>query len=266
MGKDPAYLFYPADASEDTQFMNRLERGAYFDILKAQKKFGKFKLEHIRKILGTDFNSCWPALEICLTCEDDMYFIGWVNDSIVKRKEYTESRRKNRTGKPKNPTSGNIESYVQDMTEAENTYVSDMVIENEIEIEGIVEKKQCEKYVIPTMMAKFKELKPKYIVQKEKDYPALLKIASIISRQQAVSINDGNVITIWEQISKFIISHKLYKDFALFQVERYFQAITSEFVSVQEHGSVEPRGKSTLKNNATAASDAMDILAKKFGG
>lgn len=98
MGKDPAFLFYPADASEDVSHMNRLERGCYFDFIQAQKKFGPMTLVVIKKILGIDFDSCWPSLKMCLTYDKDMYFISWLQESIEKRKKYSENRSNNRKG------------------------------------------------------------------------------------------------------------------------------------------------------------------------
>lgn len=98
MGKDPAFLFYPADASEDVSHMNRLERGCYFDFIQAQKKFGAMSLPVIKKILGTDFELCWPSLKMCLTYDKDMYFIFWLQESIEKRRKYSESRSRNKKG------------------------------------------------------------------------------------------------------------------------------------------------------------------------
>lgn len=92
--KDPAFLFYPGSASEDTQFMNRLERGAYFDLLKAQKKFRKFSLILVKKVLGGDFEVCWPAIESVLEKEGDLYFIGWVEDAITARAAHSEKQKK----------------------------------------------------------------------------------------------------------------------------------------------------------------------------
>ncbi len=97
MAKDPAFLFYPADASEDTQFMNRLERGCYFDILKAQKKFSRFTIETIKKVLGRDFETCWDSIESVLKKDEAGYFIEWADEAIEKRKSFTESRRQNRS-------------------------------------------------------------------------------------------------------------------------------------------------------------------------
>jgi hypothetical protein len=92
--KDPAFLFYPGDASEDTQFMNRLERGCYFDILKAQKKFRRFSIHLIKKVLGNDFQSCWPALESVLRKEGELYFVGWADDAIENRAAHAEKQKK----------------------------------------------------------------------------------------------------------------------------------------------------------------------------
>lgn len=125
--KDPAFLFYPGDASEDTQFMNRLERGAYFDILKAQKKFGKFTLDQLKKVLGGDFESCWGSLSLVLKHEDGFYFIEWVAEKIDERKKYSESRRQNRS---KNKDSDTYEEHMKDISK---TSKEDMVIEDVID-------------------------------------------------------------------------------------------------------------------------------------
>jgi hypothetical protein len=93
MSKDTSFLFHPGEASEDTQFMNRLERGCYFDLLKAQKKFGgNFTLDQIKKVLGNDFDACWPAVEIVLKKEEEQYFINWVNNPVKKRKSTPKSK------------------------------------------------------------------------------------------------------------------------------------------------------------------------------
>lgn len=119
MGKDPAFLFYPGDAAEDVSHMNRLERGAYFDIVQAQKKFGPMALSTVQKILGKDFDACWDSLKMCLTYEQHMYFIPWLQESIEKRKKYSVSRSKNRKGQIQPETKENETTYVQHM-EIEN--------------------------------------------------------------------------------------------------------------------------------------------------
>lgn len=96
MAKDPAFLFYDGDAARDVSHLNRLERGCYFDLIQAQRKFGRLSIEIIKRVLGKDFETCWSQLEICLTYDSHMYFIEWLELSTIKRKAYSESRSKNR--------------------------------------------------------------------------------------------------------------------------------------------------------------------------
>lgn len=93
--KDPAFLFYDGDAARDVSHMNRLERGCYFDFLQAQRKFHVLSLEQIQKILGKDFDSCWPALEPVLSISEGVYFIQWLRDSIEKREKHADKQREN---------------------------------------------------------------------------------------------------------------------------------------------------------------------------
>lgn len=94
MSKDPAFLFYDGDAARDVSHMNRLERGCYFDIIQAQRKFHGITTEQARKILGKDFEACWGSLELVLTKENDIYYIGWLRESILKRQEYSKKQKK----------------------------------------------------------------------------------------------------------------------------------------------------------------------------
>jgi len=93
--RDPAFLFYDGDAARDVSHMTRLERGAYFDLIQAQRKFGGYTVEQIRKILGKDFEEVWPAVELILSIsENGKYFIEWVQVSIENRKDHAEKQRK----------------------------------------------------------------------------------------------------------------------------------------------------------------------------
>ena len=94
MSKDPAFLFYDGDAARDVSHMNRLERGCYFDLIQAQRKFGGYTVEQARKILGKDFDDCWSSIELILSNENGLFFIEWVRDSMIKRTESAEKQRK----------------------------------------------------------------------------------------------------------------------------------------------------------------------------
>lgn len=94
MAKDPALLFYYGSAAEDVCHMNRLERGCYFDLLQSQRKYHRYTVEQVRKILGKDFEECWPALESVLSKDENgKFFIEWVENSTEKRKEHAEKQR-----------------------------------------------------------------------------------------------------------------------------------------------------------------------------
>ena len=128
MAKDPAFLFYDGDAARDVSHLNRVERGCYFDLIQAQRKFGRMSLDVIKRVLGKDFDTCWDNLKICLSCVEDMYFIDWLENSVFKRSMYSKSRSKNRM-------SLKSDTYEKDM----KTY--DTHMENEIVIEDIKSKK-----------------------------------------------------------------------------------------------------------------------------
>jgi sulfur relay (sulfurtransferase) DsrC/TusE family protein len=94
MSKDPAFLFYDGDAAKDVSHMNRLERGCYFDLIQAIRKFHRITVEQARKILGKDFDECWGALELILKQEDGKYFIEWIEESVNKRTSHSEKQKK----------------------------------------------------------------------------------------------------------------------------------------------------------------------------
>lgn len=149
--RDPAFLFYDGDAARDVSHMNRLERGCYFDLIQAQRKFHGITTELARKILGNDFDTCWPALEMVLSNDDGVYFINWVRESSEKRSQNSEIQRKriqdywdnvkksgNTTDIPRN-NHGNTK-------EVPRNYLRKVIpLENENEIEKKIDKEEYEK-------------------------------------------------------------------------------------------------------------------------
>ena len=96
MAKDPAFLFYPGDYLRDTQTLSENTQVAYDRIM----------CEHMRNICIskqqlTFFTKRLSDMELdelmyVLTEVEGGYQIEWVALSIIKRKAYSESRRKNR--------------------------------------------------------------------------------------------------------------------------------------------------------------------------
>ena len=100
---DFCFTYYDGDAARDMAHMNRLERGAYSDLIISQRKFGPMPIEKIKKILGADFEACWESLEaVLLKNEKGDYYIEWLQNSTNKSKKHSKKQTKNRFGKTKN--------------------------------------------------------------------------------------------------------------------------------------------------------------------
>jgi hypothetical protein len=96
--QDFCFTYYDGDAARDKAHMSRLERGAYDDIISAQRKRGHLSLEDIQKVLSKDFEVCWPSLEwVLLKDEEGKYFIEWVEKSISKMATQSKKQRENVT-------------------------------------------------------------------------------------------------------------------------------------------------------------------------
>ena len=141
--KDPAFLFYPADASQDTQFMNRLERGAYFDLVKGQRIYGGYTVVQLRKILGNDFDAVWPSLELVMEFDGERYHVGWLKLSLYKREEYSK-KQSDRVSKRWNNGGNTVV-----LPKKENEIVNETVIEDKSKIE--TEKTKRKVFVRPEL-------------------------------------------------------------------------------------------------------------------
>ncbi len=97
--EDFCFTYYDGDALRDMSHMNRLERGAYNDFVLQQRKFGRMNLEQIKKILGKDFEECWPALNLVLifTESDKTYHLEWLEESIAKMRKHSKKQSENVT-------------------------------------------------------------------------------------------------------------------------------------------------------------------------
>lgn len=127
MASDPAFLFYPGDYLKDTQCLSEETQVAYDRIM----------CEHMRNICITQdrLNFFTKRLNAeqkkeilsVLTKIEGGYEITWVAESLLKRRNYSDSRRKNREGK--------TTVKAEHMNNISKSYVPHM--ENEIENEDI---------------------------------------------------------------------------------------------------------------------------------
>jgi hypothetical protein len=100
MAKDPAFLFYPGDWQGGTSTLSRFLKGCYMDVLIAQFNSGHLSLEEIKTVLGSDFGQAWPTIQKKFTQDQNgLFYNVKLETEMIKRKEYSASRSKNRSSK-----------------------------------------------------------------------------------------------------------------------------------------------------------------------
>jgi len=102
MANDPAFLFYPGDYLRDTQCLSEKVQVSYDRIMCEHMRnicISQQQLKFFTKRLSEDEKE---ELMYTLTKVNGGYQIEWVALSIMKRRAYSESRRKNKAGKKKN--------------------------------------------------------------------------------------------------------------------------------------------------------------------
>lgn len=98
MAKDPAFLFFPGDWLGGTMTFTRSHKGAYMDLLMCQFNHGHMGLHVVRTILGEkDFEEMWEStLKRKFNVDSDgLYYNQKLEYEIIKRRKFTESRKKN---------------------------------------------------------------------------------------------------------------------------------------------------------------------------
>ncbi|MXN91278.1 hypothetical protein GR160_08555 [Flavobacterium sp. Sd200] len=153
--KDPAFLFYPGDYLRDTQCLGEAVQVAYDRIMCEHMRntcIAEAQLKFFTKNLSDDEIA---QLKSVLTKTPDGYQIAWVAESFNKRKAYSESRRKNRSSKPKKDTlnTGNTSTSYELHMENEIEDVNENVIEFERGKEGTGEKPDAVRFAEPQSVA-----------------------------------------------------------------------------------------------------------------
>lgn len=97
MAKDPAFLFYPNDWLGGTMTFTRAHKGAYMDLLMCQFNHGRMKLQDIKDVLGSDYESMWESKLKSKFKVDNSgnFFSERLEFEKDKRKNFTKSRRDN---------------------------------------------------------------------------------------------------------------------------------------------------------------------------
>lgn len=122
MAKDPAFLFYPNDYIGGTMGMTFEEKGAYIELLMLQFNRGHMTLHMIGQTVG----QLWDKLEDkFIEDENGLWYNERLEDEKDKRKNFTESRRNNKSGnnqytKKKKKQSGHMTSHMENENENED--------------------------------------------------------------------------------------------------------------------------------------------------
>ena len=138
MAKDPAVLLYTQDFLVGTITMTNEQRGKYITLLCLQHQKEKLTLKDLQTYLTDEDIEVAEKFPIQ---SDGFYYNQRMYDEAIKRKNYTESRRSNRTKKTNDIDVKKIsQSYVNRM-ENENEDVNETVNDNKAKDE--VETSSC---------------------------------------------------------------------------------------------------------------------------
>jgi uncharacterized protein YdaU (DUF1376 family) len=131
MAKDPAFLFYTGDFATGTQFFTDDQVGKYIRLLMAQHQHGHLSEKQMLHICKSYDNDIFIKF-----AKDDngMFFNERLEDEILKRKKYSESRSNNKSGRKPNLNKDLPKEQIK-------SYDYHMENENEIKIDNEKEDK-----------------------------------------------------------------------------------------------------------------------------
>lgn len=243
--EDFCFNYYDGDAARDKAHMNRLQRGAYDDIISAQRKRGHLSLDDIKRVLSGDFELCWPALEWVLKVDDAAkYYIEWVDTSVGKMRAHSQKQKDKvnaRWGKSK------PEAYQNDTAVLpQNNHGIDPVIPLENGNgngigNGFKEGGMGETIpigIVPDMLHEFMLTNPDYPSDQLTDFPSLRLIAGKILKWEKLKgdiANPENTDPIkrrWGELVPFIRADQHFGGYSLLQINKYFQSIVQRFNNV----------------------------------
>jgi uncharacterized protein YdaU (DUF1376 family) len=257
MAKDPAFLFYPGDWLGGTLTFSRSHKGAYMDLLMVQFNSGHMALQDVQTVLGeTDFSKMWEQKLKAKFTEDAQgkFYNEKLENEILKRKNYTNSRRKNLNSEAhKEQHKGtyiktHMESHMQQHMENEN--------ENENEnINGSEKPKTDWNKLAPRMLNLHIGKNPGYMTDKKKDFTNLLKIAYFIFEQSGASgsmfEHTDEILQAWGAISEYIAKDKFYAQKGLNTISNNIQELANKAIYGDKAAENKKRGGTGKLNEDT---------------
>jgi hypothetical protein len=130
MSKDPAVLFYTSDFMTGSFLMTYEERGQYITLLCLQHQKGHLTKEEINTVTKSE-----QVIEKFELAEDGKYHNKRMHEESLKRKNYSESRKRN------------VASRYKKKRKSKATYVEHMENENE-DIKVLKKKKKKDNIIV----------------------------------------------------------------------------------------------------------------------
>lgn len=208
MAKDPAFLFYPGDWLGGTMGFSIEEKGAYLELLILQFNTGSFTEAQAKQVLSICKADAFENIKHKFILRDGKYINQRLFDEILKRKQFSESRRNNALS-PKTSKKTNKKAYAKHV----KAYAKHMEDENENENRDIIEDKnenekgfKGEKKETPYQPCM--DIYNKFILKKTgasakidgQQGKALKEIISYLSSQEKIAGDQEKIIEAWQYI------------------------------------------------------------------
>jgi hypothetical protein len=273
--EDFCFTYYDGDAARDKSHMTRLERGAYDDIISAQRKRGHLSLDDIKRVLSKDFESCWASQEWILKKDaEEKYFIEWVDESLKKSRENSKKQKaKSDVYWSRKNAEKQAVDIPQDIQRDNNSISLDNPLEDGYEDGyGIEEEKEEEKggakknkihqpYLVPEMFGAFKQILPAYPGSIDRDYKPLFSIANFLCEQGNISNGPENniakVMEAWRSVCLVIKDDPFYSQKSLSTISNHIQEILQNAL----HGKKSTASKIPVK---PTVSDLQEAHARRY--
>jgi uncharacterized protein YdaU (DUF1376 family) len=227
MAKDPILPLYYNDLDRSTRDWTDEEFGAYVRLLMHQWDKGSLPNDYQRLTrIATSLGTTWETIRKKFVEKNGELINERMEDIRLKREGFKQKQREKVLKRYQTSTELPTEHPTKKLpTESE------IEIENEKEIEKKGGVEENEKFIVPQMLAVWKNNKKDYPEDRNKDSPALQAIAKFIcdSTNMPYNARDGGVqlkiLENWEELSRFISKDRFFKAYSLMQVEKHIQAI-----------------------------------------
>ncbi len=196
---DFCFTYYDGDATRDMAHMNRLERGAYNDVIIQQRQRGHMSLDDMKKFLSRDFETVWPALEWILKVDEEgKYYIEWLENSVKRGAAHSKKQRENVLNRYQTATKPLPKNDLETPLGDGYGYGDE---------EDSLKRGEGEKLLVPQMLTVLKDHLPFYAVSAGRDYQPLYDIAAFLAEQVGAGPplqNIGVVVAEWRKICEYL--------------------------------------------------------------